>query len=178
MKSVKDKTITAHADLKKVLGITNVMALPKLTRVVVSVGVGKNRDKKRLELVTDRLAKITGQKASIRSAKKSIAGFKLRQGETVGYATTLRGDRMVGFLDKLINVAIPRMRDFRGIDPKCIDELGNMTIGIKEHTIFPEAADEDLRDVFGMAITIVTTAKDKKSALEFFKAIGVPFKKA
>ena len=177
MKSIKEKIVDSQTELKKVLGTDNVMALPRLVRVVVSVGVGKNRDKKRNELITDRISKITGQKASPRGAKKSIAGFKLREGEIVGYATTLRGDRMYGFLDKLINVAIPRMRDFRGIDPKCIDEMGNMTMGLKEHTIFPEAADEDLRDVFGLAVTLVSTAKDKKSALAFFKSIGVPFKK-
>lgn len=174
---LQKKIEKAEADLKKELGITNKMALPRITKVVVNVGTGKAKDKKRNEVVIDRLAKITGQKASPRGAKKSIASFKLRQGDVVGFATTLRGARMWSFLDKLINVAVPRMRDFRGFNDKMVDSLGNLSIGFKENTIFPETSDEDLKDVFGMTITIVTTAKDKKSALAFFNAIDFPFKK-
>jgi len=104
----------------------------------------------------------------IHFAKQSIASFKLRQGDKIGIVTTLRGDKMYGFLDKLINVAIPRMRDFRGLNRKGIDEMGNYTIGIKEHTIFPETADEDIRDVFGLSATLVCTAKNKKEGIAFF----------
>jgi large subunit ribosomal protein L5 len=174
---LRDKIKQTQGELKKTLGISNVMALPRLTKAVISTGVGKQKDKKKLEQIADRLAKISGQKSTSRGAKKSVASFKTREGDIVGMAVTLRGERMYGFLDKLINVAIPRMRDFRGIDSKVVDDMGNMTMGIKEHTIFPETADEDLRDVFGLAVTITTTAKDKKTATEFFKVIGIPFKK-
>ncbi len=110
----------------------------------------------------------------MRGAKQSIASFKVRQGDAVGYQVTLRGSRMYDFLDKLVHIALPRTRDFRGLSAKAIDSLGNITIGIKENSIFPETSDEDLRDVFGFAITIVTTAKDKKSAEAFFRHIGIP----
>ncbi|MBI3631847.1 MAG: 50S ribosomal protein L5 [Candidatus Vogelbacteria bacterium] len=178
MKSVKDKLTKDVAGLKKLMGIDNVMALPKLLKVIVSTGIGSLKDKKKIELVTDRLVKITGQKPSVRGAKKSVASFKVRQGDPVGLMTTLRGDRMYGFLEKLINVAIPRIRDFRGLELRSIDKMGNYTIGLKEHTVFPETADEDLRDVFGLAITINTTAKNKKEAEELLRYIGMPIKKA
>lgn len=164
-------------ELKKELGIKNDLALPRILKVVVNSGTGKAKDKKRTELVADRLAKITGQKASLRPAKKSIASFKLRQGDIIGLSTTLRGARMWGFLDKLLNVAIPRMRDFKGLNANSVDEIGNFTLGLREHTIFPETADEDLRDVFGLSITIVTTAKDQKSAQTLLRHLGFPFKK-
>jgi large subunit ribosomal protein L5 len=125
----------------------------------------------------DRLTKITGQRPTVRSAKKSVASFKVRQGDPIGVAVTLRGARMNHFLDKLIHIAIPRTKDFRGIDPKAVDNIGNMTIGIKEHSIFPETSDEDLKDVFGFAITLVSTAKGKEEALKFFTHLGIPFKK-
>lgn len=163
--------------LQKELGITNVMAIPKITKVVVTTGTGRNRDKKRAVVIVDRLAKITGQKSSPRGAKISIASFKLREGEIIGYATTLRGEKMWSFLSKLINVAIPRMRDFRGLEVKAIDSMGNFTMGVKEHTIFPETSDDDLKDVFGIGINVVTTAKDKKSAEALLRTVGFPFKK-
>lgn len=174
MKDVYTKAVPA---LKKELELSSVMAVPKITKIVVTTGTGRNRDKKRAELVQNRLAKITGQKSSPRGAKQSIASFKLREGEIIGYATTLRGERMWSFLSKLINVAIPRMRDFRGLETKAIDDMGNFSMGIKEHVIFPETADEDLKDVFGIGITVVTTAKDKKSAEMLLRSVGFPFKK-
>ncbi len=177
MKTTAEKIQESYKTLKTELGVKNVMALPRITKVVINSGTGKAKDKKRNELIADRLAKITGQKPSPRGAKQSIATFKLRQGEVIGMTVTLRGKRMYGFLDKLINVAFPRTRDFKGFDEKGVDELGNMTIGLRENIIFPETTDEELKDVFGFAITIVTTAKDRKSALAFFKAIGFPFKK-
>ncbi len=156
----------------------NPMSLPRLQKIIISTGVGKiNKDKKRLELIADRLAKITGQKPAPRGAKKSIAAFKSRQGDVVGMVVTLRGKQMRGFLAKLLNVAIPRTRDFRGFDPKQIDEMGNLTFAIKEHTIFPETSDEDIKDVFSLAITMTTTAKNYEQALKFFNSINFPFKK-
>jgi large subunit ribosomal protein L5 len=125
----------------------------------------------------DRLAKITGQKPATRGAKKSIASFKIRIGDPIGVMVTLRGARMYGFLDKLINVAIPRTKDFRGIERKVVDNIGNMTMSVKEHTIFPETGDEDIKDIFGLGITIVSTAKNKAEATDFFELIGIPFKK-
>ena len=161
--------------LKADFGYRSVMQAPKVAKIVVSTGVGKtNKDKKRLELVADRLARITGQAAAPRAAKKSIANFKSRAGDTVGYQVTLRGARMQSFLDKLINIVLPRVKDFRGINPKAIDEMGNISIGLKEHTVFPEASDEDAKDIFGIAITIVTTARNKKEAESFLRHIGLP----
>ncbi|GMU73998.1 MAG: 50S ribosomal protein L5 [Candidatus Campbellbacteria bacterium] len=174
---VKEKQKKAYAELKEALHLKNVMALPKLEKVVVSVGIGSVKDKNKIEVIQDRLEKITGQKSVGRVAKKSIASFKLREGQTIGYQTTLRGQRMYDFLDRLFNIALARTRDFRGIDRKSVDPMGNLTIGIKEHTIFPETADEEARDVFGFAITIVTSARNKKDAETYLEYLGVPFKK-
>lgn len=177
MKTIPEKIKDSHKILKEELGIKNVMAMPRIMKVVINSGTGKAKDKKRNELVADRLAKITGQHASPRGAKKAIATFKTRQGDVIGYAVTLRGKRMFGFLEKLWNIAFPRTRDFKGFDEKSLDELGNLTIGLRENVIFPETADDDIKDTFGLAITIVTTAKDRKTSLAFFKALGFPFKK-
>lgn len=178
MKSIQEKQNTAFESLKGKFEYTNPMQSPKITKVVVSSGVGKLKDKKKLELVADRLAKITGQKAAIRGAKKSIASFKVRQGDPVGYQVTLRGPRMYSFLDRLVNVALPRTRDFRGISPGAVDEMGNYTLGIKENTIFPETADEELKDVFGLGVTIVTTSKNKEETRAFLELLGFPFRKS
>jgi large subunit ribosomal protein L5 len=145
-----------------------------LSKIVISSGVGKKRDKKQVELIQDRLAKITGQKAAPRAARLSIASFKVREGDTVGLQATLRGERMYDFVDKLIHIALPRTRDFRGLKATAIDDMGNFTIGIKENTIFPETSDEDLKDVFGLAITLVTTAKGKAEAEAFLRHLGMP----
>jgi len=177
MKTTKQKQNEVFAVLKEKMGWTNLMQAPRLSKVVISVGTGSFKDKKKNELVAARLMKITGQKPAPRGAKKAIASFKTRLGDLIGYQITLRGPRLFGFLDKFLNVALPRTKDFRGISPKAVDEMGNITIGIKEHTIFPETADEDLRDVFGLAITIVTTAQNRAEALAFFEHIGIPFRK-
>lgn len=171
------KLAAAHKALKGELGYKNVMQTPRLEKVVVSVGIGKIEDKARKEVIFDRLSRITGQKPSPRPAKQSIASFKLRQGEIIGYQVTLRGERMHHFLDKLIHVALPQTRDFRGLKATAIDDMGNITLGIKEHTIFPETSDEDIRDVFSLAITIVTTAKSKAEAEAFLRHIGLPLQK-
>jgi len=153
------------------------MQTPRILKVVVSAGVGSFKDKAKFKIVEDRLARITGQKAAPRGAKVSIASFKSRTGDIVGYQVTLRGARMYEFLDRLINIALPRTKDFRGINPTAADEMGNYTLGIKEHTIFPETTDEELKDVFGLAVTIVTTAQSKQEVVEFLTHLGFPFKK-
>lgn len=173
----KEKQQTAFDSLKERFGYTNHMASPKLVKIVVSSGVGK-ADKNRKQVVETRLARITGQKAAPRAAKQSIAQFKMRQGDIVGYQVTLRGARMNDFLDKLVHIALPRTRDFRGLNATAIDDMGNLTIGIKDNTIFPETAEEDLKDVFGIAITLVTTAKTKEEAEAFFRHLGLPLKTA
>ncbi len=177
MNGIKEKQKKTFESLKDSLKISNVMQVPKLVKVVVSAGIGSIKDKKKIELVANRLNTITGQKVVAKGAKKSIAAFKVRQGDPVGYQVTLRGERMIGFLDKLINIGFPRTRDFRGISKQGIDDIGNMTMGIKEHTIFPETGDEELKDVFGLAVTVVTTAKNKKDAAIFFEYLGFPFSK-
>lgn len=172
----KEKQNTAFEALKEAFHYKNRLQAPRLQKIVVSTGTGKAKDKNRDALVVDRLSRITGQKPSARPAKVSIAQFKMREGDIVGYQVTLRGARMLNFLEKLIHIALPRTRDFRGIAQTAVDDMGNITIGIKEHTIFPETSDEDLKDVFGMAITIVTSAKSKEEALAFLRHLGIPFK--
>jgi large subunit ribosomal protein L5 len=177
--SVEEKQKTSFETLSKEFGYTNALAAPRLVKVNVSVATGTamKKDRKRNDLVVDRLSKVTGQRPTVRKAKQAIASFKTRIGDEIGVAVTLRGARMYGFLDKLLNVSLPRTKDFRGVSRRSVDNIGNITFGIKEHTIFPEIKDEELKDVFGMAITIVTTAKTKPEATKFFEIIGVPFKK-
>ncbi|MFA6503254.1 MAG: 50S ribosomal protein L5 [Candidatus Paceibacterota bacterium] len=174
MSTTKQKQQSAYLALAKDFGYTSPMQGPRITKVVVSSGVGKKRDKKQIELIQDRLAKITGQKPSPRGARLSIASFKVREGDIVGLQVTLRGARMYDFIDKVIHIALPRTRDFRGLSAGAIDDMGNFTIGIKDNTIFPESADEDLKDVFGLAVTIVTTAKSKAEAEAFLRHLGLP----
>ena len=178
MSITKQKQQTAYAALQGAFGYTSTMQGPRISKVIVSSGVGKKRDKKQLELIQDRLAKITGQKPSPRAARLSIASFKLREGDIVGLQVTLRGARMYDFIDKMIHIALPRTRDFRGLKASAIDAMGNFTIGIKDNTIFPETSDEDLKDVFGLAITITVKAKNRPAGLAWFRAIGFPFKKS
>lgn len=179
MKTIKEKQEGAFKAMKEAFGYKSAMAAPHLTKVVLSSATGTaiRKDKHRNEFVIDRLGKIAGQKPTTRLAKQSVAAFKLRQGEAIGVAVTLRGKRMFTFLDKLVNIALPRTKDFRGVKKEAVDAIGNMTIGIKEHTIFPEIIDEEIKDVFGLAVTLVTTAKTKPEATKFFELIGIPFKK-
>lgn len=174
----KEKMTSVFASLKETFGYSNTMQAPRIEKVVISTGVGKIDDKAKLALIEDRLAVITGQKASPRPAKKSIASFKIREGDIIGYQVTLRGQRMRDFLDKLIHIALPRTRDFRGLKATAIDEMGNITLGLKEHTVFPETSDEELKNVFSLAITIVTTAKTPEEAEALLRHIGLPLKKA
>lgn len=177
METVQTQLAATFDALKGAFGYVNANQAPTIEKVVVSVGTGRVDDKAKIALIQDRLAQITGQKAAARAARQSIASFKLREGDIVGYQVTLRGQRMKDFLNKLIHIAIPQTRDFRGLKTSSIDEMGNYTLGIKEHTIFPETADEDIRDVFGMSITIVTTAKSKAEAEALLRHIGLPLQK-
>lgn len=177
MENLKTKISKGFETLKATQGYKNKMQSPRIQKVIVSVGVGSVKDKNKIKIVEDRLLKITGQKAAPRGAKVAIANFKSREGDVVGYQVTLRGARMYDFLEKLIHISLPRTKDFRGISRTGVDKMGNYTMGIKEHTIFPEAADEELKDVFGLAITIVTTAKSKAEAQAFLDYLGFPFKK-
>lgn len=170
----KKKVIPA---LKEKFHYKNVSSIPRVSKVVVNVGTGKiTKDTKLMERIEKDLAKITGQKPSVRAAKKSIAGFKLREGVPVGYAVTLRGTRMYDFIDRLISIALPRSRDFQGLSPKSFDAAGNMSIGIRESNIFPEVTYETLKDIFGLEITVVTNAGSKEAGLELLKLMGFPIK--
>jgi large subunit ribosomal protein L5 len=177
METTQTRIKNAYEALKRDFKYKNVMQAPKIEKVVISVGTGRVQDKAKIALIQDRLARITGQKASPRPAKQSIASFKLREGDIIGYQITLRGERMIHFLDKLIHLALPQTRDFRGLKASSIDEMGNYTIGIKEHTIFPECGDEEIKDVFSLAVTIVTTAKSKAESEALLRHIGLPLQK-
>jgi len=173
---IKEKQNKVFDVLKKDLGYKNPMQTPKIEKVIISIGAGSKTDKNKREIITDRLSKITGQKPAPRGAKQSIAAFKTREGDVVGYQVTLRGERMNDFLEKLFNVALPRTKDFRGVKRSSVDEMGNCTIGIPEHTIFVESPNEDVKDIFGFAITIVTSAKNKEEAEKYLEYMGMPFK--
>lgn len=177
MEPVQTRLQGVYEALKGDMGYTNVNQAPTVEKIVISVGTGRIDDKQKIALIQDRLAKITGQKAAPRPAKQSIAAFKLREGDIIGYQVTLRGERMMDFLNKLIHIAIPQIRDFRGLKPTSIDEMGNFTMGVKDNTIFPETADEELKDVFGLSITLVTTAGTKAEAEALLRHIGMPLKK-
>jgi large subunit ribosomal protein L5 len=177
MMLTKEKVKHSFKDLSATLNLKNVMQAAKIEKVAISCGVGSLSDKKKIDLIVDRLAKITGQKPIKRGAKQSIATFKSREGDIVGIQVTLRGEKMWSFLDRLLNIALPRTKDFRGLPETALDSMGNMTIGIREHTVFPETVDEDLKDVFGFAITIVTNLNSKEKAESFLRSIGFPFRK-
>jgi large subunit ribosomal protein L5 len=161
--------------MKKKFGYKNALAVPKIQKVVVSVATGSIKDDKKKKVIEKSLALITGQKPKLCPAKKSIASFKVRKGMPIGYAITLRGRRMHEFLDRLINIALPRTRDFKGLNPKSIDGMGNFNMGVREHIVFPETEGEELSKVFGLEITVVTSAKTQEEALELLKLLGFPF---
>jgi len=175
--TAKEKGVKAFDTLKGQFGYVNMLQAPRLIKVVLSATTGSVKDPKKKELIGDRLTKIAGQKVTPTAAKKSVASFKVRQGDTVGYQVTLRGERMWSFIEKLVNIALPRTRDFRGIDAKSADAMGNYTLGIKEHTVFPETADEEIKDVFGFAVTMVTSAKKKEETKALLEQLGFLFKK-
>jgi large subunit ribosomal protein L5 len=165
--------------MQEKFGYKSVMAVPKIEKVVINTGYGKKavlRDAAAIEKIKADLAKLTGQKPAARKAKKSISGFKVRQGVEVGAVVTLRGKRMYDFIDRLISIALPRSRDFHGLDPKSFDERGSLNIGIKEHSIFPEITYESLKDIFGLEVSVVTTAKSREEGIELLKLMGFPIK--
>jgi len=157
----------------------NVFAVPKIEKVVVNVGSGRaEAEPKFKDRIQKDIAVITGQKPAVRKAKKSISGFKVRQGMAVGFISTLRGKRMYDFLDRLISAALPRSRDFRGIDAKSFDQRGTLNIGLREQIIFPEVVYESSKDIFPFQITVVTTAKTKEEGVELLKLMGFPIRHA
>ena len=162
--------------LQRELGLSNPMQVPRLEKVVINMGVGDAlKDARLLEAAVEDLATITGQKPIITKARRSVAGFKIRQGMAIGVKVTLRGDRMWEFLDRLITVAIPRIRDFRGLNPRAFDGHGNYTLGLTEQLIFPEIDYDKVAKVRGMDITIVTTAKTDEEGRALLVALGFPF---
>lgn len=170
--------------MREKFGYKNNLAVPRLKKVAVNVGFGKETASKTSDernkickSILDDLTLITGQKGVLRNAKKSIAVFKIRQGVPIGGMITLRKEKMYDFLERLIHIALPRSRDFQGIELKSFDEKGNLTIGLKEHIVFPEVSPEKSKQIFGFEITIVTTAETKEEGIEFLRLLGFPIKK-
>jgi large subunit ribosomal protein L5 len=169
---------TCVPSLKEEFGYTNIMQVPKIEKIVLNMGLGEAvQNPKIIEGAVEELTKIAGQRAVITRAKKSIAGFKLREGVAIGCFVTLREDRMYNFLNKLVNIALPRVRDFRGVSPKWFDGRGNYSMGIKEHIIFPEIDYDKIDKVKGFNITIVTSAQTNQEAFSLLKSLGMPFRK-
>ena len=165
--------------LKEQFKIPNVMAVPKIEKVVINSGIGKMvKDDKGITKLEKDISLLSGQKAVFRKARKSISGFKLREGTNIGISFTVRGKRMYDFIDRLISIALPRSKDFRGIEIKNIDSDGNLNLGVKEHNIFPEVTYESTKDIFGLQVTVVTNAGSREKGLALFKMLGFPFKHA
>ncbi len=169
--------------MKEKFGYTNKMAVPKIEKVVVNTGFGRliadktsEEQKNFFEAILEDFSLITGQRPVLTRAKKSISGFKIRQGLPIGAQVTLRGKRMFDFLERLINIGLPRSRDFQGIDSKSFDKEGNLTIAIREHITFPEILIEKAKNIFGLEITVVTTAKKREEGIELLKLLGFPIK--
>ncbi len=181
--SLKEKyTKEVIPALKAKFGYTNEMAVPKIQKIVVNVGTGRmsqqaNFTDKLLPAVVSELTAITGQKPRTNPSKKSIAGFKMREGTVVGVSVTLRGARMYDFLDKMNKIVFPRVRDFKGLETKGIDAAGNFTVGFKEHTVFPEINAENSKADFGVQVTVVTNIGDREEAAELYRLMGIPLKK-
>lgn len=164
-------------EMTKEFSMKNCMQVPRVIKTVVNVGIGKlAKDKNQVDEVKESIRTITGQTPILTKAKQSISGFKVREGMEVGVKVTLRGVRMWDFIEKLVNAAIPRIKDFQGLNAKNVDERGNLNLGLKEHMVFPEIIPEQVKNIFGLQITIVTTAENKEQGLKFFKAMGFPIK--
>jgi len=162
--------------MRQRFGYTNDLAVPKIEKVVLNVGIPSTRaDEKFMKLVSQTLSRVSGQKPVFVKAKKSISSFKIRQGQIVGATLTLRKDRMYDFMDKLVNLTLPNVRDFRGLSKKSIDKSGNLTIGFKEYLVFPEINADEVENIHGLEVTIVTTAKDKQQAFILLSLLGLPF---
>ena len=167
---------TIQPKLQKDLSLTNIHEVPKVLKVTVNRGLGEAAaNAKSLEAAVNELAQITGQKVVVTRAKKAIAGFKIRQGMPIGCAVTLRGERMYAFLERLINLALPRIRDFRGVSPKSFEGRGNYTLGVREQIIFPEISFDKIDAIRGMDITIVTTARSDEEGRALLREMGMPF---
>jgi large subunit ribosomal protein L5 len=165
-------------ELKAKLGLKNTMQVPRILKITVNMGVGEAvADKKVMDAATADMAKITGQKPAVTKAKKSVATFKVRDGQAIGCKVTLRGDRMYEFLDRLVSIAIPRIRDFRGISTRSFDGRGNYSLGVKEQIIFPEIQYDQIDQIRGMDITISTSARDDKHGRALLEAFNFPFRK-
>jgi len=178
MSRLKEKyTKEVVPKIKKEFSYKNNLAVPRIEKVVINVGTGKViSDAKGFDRVLKDLAAISGQAPVITKAKKSISSFKIREGMTVGAMVTLRNGRMYEFLDRLISVSLPRVRDFRGLDKKSFDGKGNLTIGLKEHIVFPEISSEDVKSIFGLEVSIITTAKTDEEGQKLLKLLGFPIK--
>jgi large subunit ribosomal protein L5 len=164
--------------LLKVLDMENSLRVPRVEKIVLNIGMGEALDNpKALEAAVSDLMQITGQRPVVTAARKSIANFKLREGRTIGTKVTLRGDKMWAFLDRLINIALPRVRDFRGVSPNSFDGRGNYTLGLREQLIFPEINYDKIDKIRGMELTIVTSAENDSQAFELLKLLGMPFRK-
>jgi len=176
MNNLKEKYLKEIIpELKKQMGYQNNLAVPRLKKAVVNVGTGRAiRDPKFIDVVVSTLARITGQKPVFTKAKKSISNFKVRQGMTIGAMVTLRGNRMYDFVEKIIKISLPRTRDFRGLPLKMIGNQGNLSIGIKEHTVFPEIKTDEVETIHGLEVNIATSAKTKKEGILLFKLLGFP----
>lgn len=178
MSSLQEKYVSEiMPKLKEQFGYKNVMQIPKIEKIIVNIGVGEAvQNAKAIDGAVSDLTLITGQKPIITKAKKSIAGFKLREGVAIGCKVTLRGERMYDFLDKLINIVLPRVRDFRGVSPQAFDGRGNYALGIKEQTIFPEIEFDKIDKIRGLEVVVVTTAKTDEEARALLKDMGMPFR--
>lgn len=170
------RTVVVPA-LQAKFGHPNALAVPRLVKAVVNVGVGRIvKDQALLEQVTEGLKRITGQKPQPTQAKKSVASFKTRRGMLLGYRVTLRGRRMLDFVDRLVSVALPRTHDFRGLAPSSVDQSGNLTVGVREHIVFPEITAESARSIWGFEVTVVTNARSHAEGLELFRLLGFPIR--
>jgi large subunit ribosomal protein L5 len=178
MSRLKDRYLNEVVPgLKKEFGYTNVMAIPKLEKVVVNMGLGEaTQNVKLIDLGADEIGRITGQRAVTTRAKKSIAAFKVRAGMPVGTMVTLRGERMYEFLDRLLNIALPRVRDFKGVSPKGFDGRGNYTLGLRDQLLFPEIDYMKVDKARGMNVSVVTTAKTDEEARRLLQLLGMPFR--
>jgi large subunit ribosomal protein L5 len=164
--------------LKEKFGYTNNLAVPKLLKVTLNVGISAaKRDDKYQALIERTLTRISGQKPVLTKAKKAISAFKIRENQVVGAKVTLRHDHMFDFVDKLVSVALPRVRDFRGLDSKSVDKTGNLTVGFKEHLVFGEINPDEVESIHGLEVILTTNAKSKEEGLELFKLMGFPFQK-
>jgi large subunit ribosomal protein L5 len=162
--------------LKEELGFTTVMQVPRIQKITLNMGVGEAKtEAKALDSAIEELTTIAGQRAQVRRARKSVAGFKIREGMPIGTRVTLRGDRMYEFLDRLVSIALPRIRDFRGLSPRSFDGRGNYSIGIREQLIFPEINYDDIAAIRGLDVTITTSAATDEQALALLRALGLPF---